>query len=124
MTKRTLVVRRGSYCDWRPKIKRETNTKKEEVVGFMNPVFVVIMSVVMAGVFYLYAINGGASKGVEMRIVEKEITDLKNANEQLRIKEAELKSLYRVEEASKNLNMTILQNIDYVEDNGHVALVR
>lgn len=124
MTKRALVVRRGSCCDWRPKIKRKTNNKKWEVVGFMNPVFVVIVAVVMAGVFYLYVTNGGASKGVEMRIVEKEITNLKNSSERLRIREAELKSLYRVEEASKNLNMTTLQNVDYVEDNGHVALVR
>lgn len=132
MKRGIAVVKGDGYCHWRPKTKsvysasrsvisvRNTNNTKE-ILGFINPVFVMIIFVVMAGTFYLYTINGGASKGMKMRVVEKEISEFKKDSEQLKIKEAELKSLYYLEEMSKNLKMTVLRNANYIEEAGPMA---
>jgi DNA integrity scanning protein DisA with diadenylate cyclase activity len=132
--KRGAVLAMGSgYYHWRPNTKsvystsrsvintRKTNNTKE-ILGFVNPIFVMIIFIAMAGAFYLYTINNGASKGMKVRVVEKEITELKKNNEQLKIKEAELKSLYHAEEMSKNLKMKIMQNANYIEETGPMAL--
>lgn len=78
--------------------------------------------VIFASVSYLYAINKTAVLGFEYRSVEKRVSELRQENEQLRIKEAELKSLYRIEEASRNLQMVEYQNLSYLEDHGVMAL--
>ena len=132
MTTRTIIIRRGSYCQWplkkarRGKIFGETKRKientKAEILGFINPVFMVLVLVVLAGFFYLYSINCTAAKGSQVKQVEKDISELKSQNEQLKIREAELKSLYHVEEATKDLNMAKLHSVVYVEEVGPFAL--
>lgn len=77
---------------------------------------------VVAGILYIYSINSSAVKGYQIKQVEKEISDLQKENEKLKIQEAELKSLYHVEEASKQLNMGEMKNISYIEETSPVAL--
>jgi len=52
---------------------------------------------------------------MEMNIAIKE-------NDNLKIQEAELKSLYHVEDATKDLNMAEITNVSYVEQTSPVAL--
>lgn len=119
MTTASRVAMRGCICHW----KTKTNTQKKEanIPGFVSPWFIIALFLVSAGI-YLYFINNSAIKGSQMREIEKQITDLKKEDEQLRIKEAELKSLYRIEESSRQLNMTEAFQVSYLEEKGPMAM--
>lgn len=78
--------------------------------------------IAVVGAFYLYTTNRVAVSGYSIRSVEKEIAQLKQDNNQLRIQEAELKSLYRIEESGKRLNMFEPTHINYIEETNPIAL--
>jgi|GEM_PF-912651 len=123
MTKRTVVIRKKSFC-WQPNIKRKTQKTTQSgksVAGFINPVFIVLACTVFSGVFYVYSINQTATKGIAIGQAEKEIAKKKNENDSLRIREAEVKSLYHIEDQSKNMNMVSSQNVIYLEESPAVA---
>ncbi|MFA5777387.1 MAG: hypothetical protein WC906_03035 [Parcubacteria group bacterium] len=111
----------GIYS-WQRVAKRKTNTEKTNIKGFANSTFLIVALLAISAGAYLYSINSSASKGYQMRQVEKEMQSLKKDNENFKIKEAELKSLYHIEESSKNLNMEGLKNISYIQETGPVAM--
>ena len=78
--------------------------------------------VLFLGAFYLYATNRVAVQGFGIREAEKQVAQLSQDNNQLRIREAELKSLYRIEETGKRLNMFEPLKVTYIEENGPLAL--
>lgn len=51
-----------------------------------------------------------------MRALEKEIDKLKQENSELKISEADLKSLYRIESSEEALTMQKPENIVYLEE--------
>ena len=127
MKNRTVVIRKKS-SDWQPKIKRNTpkQTKigtpfKLKNAGFVSPVLIVAACAVLFGFLYLYSINQTATKGIEIGNAEKQVSDMQDENAALKIKEAQLESLYQIEDASKNLNMVNVDHSTYVEDNPSVA---
>jgi len=123
MTNRTVVIRKKS-CNWQPKTKRKIQTEnqpKQSVAGFINPVFIVLACTVFSGVFYVYSINQTATRGIAIGQIEKEIAKEKNENESLKIKEAEVKSLYHIEDVSKTMDMVSSQNVIYLEESPTVA---
>lgn len=124
MKKRTVVIRKKT-CNWQPNTKRKIEIKetlqRKHNAGFISPVFVVMALTAFAGLFYLYSINQTATKGIEIKNVEKQIAQEKNENESLKIKEAELKSLYHIEESTKNLDMVDAVHVNYIEENPSVA---
>ena len=123
MTNRTVVIRKKS-CNWQPNTKRKivSNAEpKKRLAGFINPVFIVLACTVFSGVFYVYNINKTATKGIAIQQAEKEIFKRKNENEALKIREAEVKSLYHIEDISKGMNMVAPQNVTYIEESPVVA---
>ncbi len=126
MTKRTIVIRR-SNCGWQPKTKRKIDSSKQAPckisgnAGFARPVFVVTASAVCVGLLYIYTINHSAVQGFAIKEVEKQISELKKENESLRIREAELKSLYRVEDSARQLEMKDVESPVYIEEYDTVA---
>jgi len=119
---KNLIIGRKT-CNWRPPVsRRKGNFKISGKVGSVNPMFIVLFFAIIAGVLYLYSINGSAVKGYQIKQVEKEIGGLKQENEKLKIREAELNSLYKIEEESESLNMTKPNEIVYIEEKGPVAL--
>lgn len=125
MTRRIVAKRKNFH--WQPSVHRmdgktKINKKSEQLLGSINLSFVVIFFLVLAGIIYMYSINASAVKGYKIRQAEKEISELKKSNEQLKIKEAELKSLYHIEEVSKDLDMVEVNNISYIDEYGPVAL--
>jgi cell division protein FtsB len=74
------------------------------------------------GALHLYSMNRIAVQGYAIRSAEKKLAALKQENNQLRIQEAELKSLQRIEEAGRRLNMFEPQEVSYIEENSPVAL--
>ena len=127
MKNRTVVIRKKS-SDWQPKIKRKIQQQPKaktassmKNAGFVNPVLVVSACALLFGFMYLYSINQTATKGIEIRNAEKQVSSVENYNKSLKIKEAELESLYQIEDASKNLNMVNVDHSVYVEENPTVA---
>lgn len=62
------------------------------------------LSLFSAGL-YVYAVNRSAVQGYAIRTLEKDLKELKKANAELKVREAEAKSLSRVEEGSNELRM-------------------
>lgn len=124
MTNRTVVIRRNTLLR-QPNIKRKNNliekTPRLNTAGFISPVFVVLSCMAFSGLFYMYSVNQTAVKGLAIRNAEREIVQQKKDNESLKIKEAELKSLYRIEESSRQLEMIDSTNVKYLEENPAVA---
>jgi len=125
MMKRTVVIRRRSL-NWQPNTKRKIQLQpiaalKSHSAGFISPVFIVLACAVFSGLFYIYSVNQTAVKGIEIRNAEKDIAQQQKNNESLKIKEAELKSLYHIEEESKQLNMINAANVKYLEESPSVA---
>lgn len=112
------------FYSWQQNTKRKTNTntEKKSIKGFINSSVLIIALLFVSAGIYLYSINNSAVKGYQVRQVEKDIQELKKENEDLKIKEAQLKSLYHIEESSKNMNMGDLKNVSYIEETGPVAM--
>lgn len=122
MKNRSVVIR-SRICSWQPQTK--IKIKKQEKMsasGFVNPVVSVVVLGIFAGLLYVYSINQSAVKGFQIRKIEKEIVQLRNENELLKIKEAELKSLYKIEQSSKDLNMLEVAEIKYLDETNSLAL--
>jgi hypothetical protein len=123
MMKRTVVIRNNSW-HWQSNKKRNTLpmvASKSHTAGFISPVFVVLLCTAFSGLFYIYSVNQTAVKGIAIRAAEKEIANQEKNNESLKIKEAELKSLYRIENSSKQLNMVEASSVKYLEESPSVA---
>jgi len=116
---RNKVVAGGNYCRWR---RKKQKTKNKTITGSINTSFVMAVFIFLSGLFYLYSINNNAIKGCQVRRAEKELTEQKKENEQLRIQEAELNSLYRLKKESEGLNMSELKEIVYIKESGPIAL--
>jgi hypothetical protein len=128
MINRTVVIRRQSFS-WQPNIKRKIQqprlaAPKLHLAGFISPVFVVLACAAFAGLFYIYSVNQTAVKGVEIGKAEQEVATQQENNELLKIKEAELESLYHIEDESKQLNMVDSANVKYIEETPSVAYGR
>jgi cell division protein FtsL len=85
------------------------------LIGILSFVFVL-------GGYHLYSVNQSAVQGYHMRSVEKDIATLKQENTDLKIKEADLRSLNRIEEAGAELEMQKTGEERYLETRGPVAM--
>lgn len=94
-----------------------------ELSGSARMFLIGVMAVLFAsGGCYLYSVNQNAVHGYHMRTLEKEIADLERKNAELRIVEADLRSLHRIEEISgQELGMQKLENVTYTEERGQTA---
>jgi len=113
------VVAGGNHCRWR---RKKQKIKNKTITGSINTSFIIAVFIFLSGLFYLYSINGNAVKGYQIRCAEKELAKQEKKNEQLRIREAELNSLYRLKKESENLNMSDLKEVVYIEESGPIAL--
>jgi len=91
-------------------------------IGRVTLNFLLVFLVCALGVFYIFEVNNVATKGYDIRALEKKVQDLKESNEKLRIREAELKSLNNIEEKTKDLNMTAPKDVSYLTLPGNVAM--
>ncbi len=123
MNKRTFVIRKKSW-KWQEKTKRNIHVPSAPNLhnaGFISPVFIVLACTAFSGLFYIYSVNQTAVKGISIREAEKEVLRTKKENEQLKIKAAELMSLYNIEEASKSLEMVEASSVKFIDEAPSVA---
>lgn len=98
-------------------------TASPKLAGFSQSVLVIATFLVFgcAGL-YLYSINKSSVEGYTMRLLEQEIETLRKENGELRVREAEIRSLSLVEEGSKILRMEKIQSVDILTLTNAVAL--
>lgn len=80
------------------------------------------VAAIFLGAFYLYQVNDLTNKGYEMKEVENKIISLKKDNEKNKIQEMELRSMYSIEKATRDLDLIGSKNISYLEIDGPVAM--
>ena len=68
---------------------------------------VLLAGIIFLGGTYLVQINSLAAKGFEIKHLENQIAELKDGNEKYTLQIAELKSLSRIEEAMKSMDMVL-----------------
>jgi cell division protein FtsL len=103
--------------------KRNTKTKPFPLSGSRVTLnFLLVVLICAAGVLYIFEVNDRATLGYQIKQKEQKIQDLKDQNEKLKIREAELRSMYNIEEKTKELNMTAPQNVSYMSLPGNVAM--
>ncbi len=99
------------------------NTHIQKTASWQQKMPIGIAGVVMIlGAIYLYTTNTVAVSGYAIREAENRLAELKQDNNQLRIQEAEFKSLYRIEESGKRLNMFEPVQVSYIEETKPIAL--
>lgn len=125
------VISNSSYHRWKTKkssvykkekISSETNIGTIHLDGFVNLNGVLLVFVFAVGFLYLYSMNGSAVQGYEIKKIENEINELREESDNLKIREAELNSLYRLEEEKGNSDMEEVDDIVYVHDSNSMAL--
>ncbi len=84
--------------------------------------FLLVSLVCASGVFYIFQVNSSATQGYKIQALEKQVQELRDNNEKLKIREAELRSMYNIEEKTKNLNMTAPKDVSYMMLPGDVAM--
>lgn len=106
-----------------PSPKRHAKRSAGDLTGSVHSVFVwVILVIFFAAGVYLYSVNRTAVQGYQLRTLEEEIQKLKKENAALKIAEADLRSLYRIEGSEEALRMQKIENVIYLEARGSVAL--
>jgi Tfp pilus assembly protein PilN len=103
---------KNGMVSWAPK-----SDASSELAGSVHLLLVAVMAALfVSGGCYLYSVNQNAVQGYHMRTLEKEIALLEQKNAELRIVEADLRSLHRIEAVtSQELEMQKLENIKYRE---------
>lgn len=98
---------------------KSTSSAKERKIT-LNLFLVVLICA--AGLLYIFEVNNSATYGYKITNLEKQIEELSEKNEDLKMKEAELRSIYNIEEKTKNLNMTAPKDVSYISLPGNMAM--
>ena len=102
--------------------RKKTVNAQTLKVGNITLNFLLAILICMLGVSYIFEVNSIATKGYEIKKMETQIGELKRQNENLKIQAAELKSMYSIEEKTKNLNMVAPKDVSFLSLPGDVAM--
>ena len=102
--------------------KKGASFAQPSKVGGVTLNFILVTIICAIGFFYIYEVNNLATKGFEIKDLEAQLEKQKKENENLNIRAAELKSMYNIEEKTKNLNMVVPKDISYLNVPGNVAM--
>ena len=81
-----------------------------------------MLAIFIAGAFYLYQVNSIATKGYEVKDIERKIQESEKEINKLKIMEVELKSMYNIEKATEKMNLITTSDVSYLEVDGPVAM--
>ena len=88
--------------------------------------FIILICMLFVGscFVYLFAVNTIASKGFEIKELEREINIAKVENEKLQIRMVELRSMGDLQEKIEELDMVPVDQITYLDTSGQVVVRR
>lgn len=116
---RFVTITNTNTSDW-GKRKRTIDSPKK--VGHITATFMLGFLICVIGVAYIFQVNRVATMGYEIRKQENQIEELKQQNERLKIKAAELKSIYNIETGKAEMEMLKPTEVSYVEVQNPVAM--
>ena len=110
-------------------IRRQHGEAQRDLIGRFADRFRVISFISGACLLcvvigYLVVVNRNAVSGYSLRSVEKRMLALSNESQKLRIREAELCSLYGLKEASNRLDMKPIEDALSLDEPGPIAYGR
>lgn len=106
----------------RSEASRSENVDRRVWNGSVRRATLLVAMIVFVSVAaYLFSVNRNAVAGYSMRVAEKRVAELSNESQRLRIREAELRSLYGLEEASRHLDMVPITDAVLVEESDSIA---
>jgi cell shape-determining protein MreC len=104
-------------------VSREKSGSTEEKGSGLSVVgFVLLGLLLSASSLYLFQVNSLATKGYELRDVENKIQNSEKEINELKIEEVELKSMYNMEKATKDLNLVSSSEVSYIDIAGPMAM--
>jgi cell division protein FtsL len=115
-TKKPSLVRSFSVME------EKVGSAAEKHSGLSVIGFILIGLLLFASSLYLYQVNSLATKGYELRDVENKIQDSEKEINKLKIEEVELKSMYNIEKATKDLNLVSSSEVSYIDIAGPMAM--
>ncbi len=119
MSRYLTITNSNSACLGERKVTLKAHKAK---VGRVTSSFFLVALVCALGVYYIFEVNKIAVRGYEIRELESKLEKIKKDNETLQIQAAELKSMYKIEERTKELNMIVPKDISYLNLPGDVAM--
>ncbi len=102
--------------------ERKGAMKTRSGIGRVTLSFFLVALICALGVYYVFEVNNLATKGIEIDRLQKNIQELQKKNERLQIEAAELRSMYKIEEKTRDLNMVVPMDISYISLPGDVAI--
>lgn len=78
----------------------------------------------LCGMVYLWQVNGLVSKSYQIKDLEEKVSQIKDQNKKLELEVTELRSSARIAEKLKELNLVEVARVEYLTDNGSVAINR
>lgn len=76
----------------------------------------IMVALFVLGILYLLQVNALATRGYEIKKLEKRTLELKEANGRLELEATALKSIETIEKEAKILNFVPSGQVNYVED--------
>lgn len=101
--------------------KRFDRNEKPRRGVFRIPVVLSLSSLFLSMIGYLCMVNRNAVAGYSVRVAEKRMAELSVEAQKLRIREAELRSLYGLEDAGNQLGMRPIESAVSIDTPGPVA---
>jgi len=80
------------------------------------------LAIVGCGAFYLYQVNDLATKGFEIKEYENRLKELEKENKKMKIREVELRSMYHLEESTRDMDLVVPKSMTYLELKSPVAM--
>ena len=109
-----------------PELKRKRNILRN-ILSLFTPArmsVVVVAFTLVVGISYLMQINVTATKGYQIKELEKQISQLTENNKKLNLKHIELQSMANVIEQVPSLNLVVTENIETITPIGGVVAMR
>lgn len=115
MTRRIATHRRHSYCVFNRVAKKQKYNQASMAQGFGSGGVFVVLCLCMMGMLYLFTVNSVTTKGNTIYELEQKINKLAEENEKLRIQEAKLVSLDKIENVVEN-DMKVISDPVYIDE--------
>ncbi len=104
-------------------IEKQRNFQKAESQKVTKFWVLLMLSlfVFLSGIVYVLETNRLAAMGNERRKAKEKLESLKKENEQMKLKEAQLRSIYELEKARKSLSLKKPEKVEFLEVKSHFA---
>ena len=96
--------------------------KKNRELKFSQILYTLLGTVVVLGLFYGIIANKVVTTGYDVKVTEKRLNDMKDKNDELKIKVSELKSVKVLEDKIMEIGMIEPGDVDYMSVGREIAL--